>query len=97
MLPLGTNRCMCAGCGRYFGGLSGFDAHQTLGPDGRPICHDPATLTRKDGTSLGYIVNEAGYWVQPMPEGIVWTQGVGELREETTPQVSEAMKQEELL
>lgn len=97
MLPVGTNRCFCTGCGRYFGGLSGFGAHQTLGPDGRPICHDPATLTRKDGSSLGYILNDAGYWVQPMPEGIVWTQGVGELREETTPQVSEAMKQEALL
>ena len=78
MLPIGTNRCYCTGCGRYFGGVSAFDAHQTLGPDGRPICHDPASLTRKDGTSLGYIVNDKGFWGQPMPEGIVFSMGEGQ-------------------
>ena len=98
MLPVGTNRCLCAGCGRYFGGVSAFDAHQTLGPDGRPICHDPASLTRKDGTSLGYIVNDKGFWVQPMPDGIVFAaQGVDQNEAETADTASTPATQAVLL
>ena len=82
-LPFGTNRCMCTGCGRYFGGVSGFDAHQTLGDDGRPVCHDPATLTNSKGESLGYELSEAGYWTRPMPEGIEFTPRTGQNRTET--------------
>lgn len=78
MLPVGTNRCQCAGCGRYFGGVSGFDAHQTISPTGDAVCADPASLTNSKGESLGYVLTEAGYWIRPMPEGIVFTRGVAE-------------------
>jgi hypothetical protein len=80
MLSIGSHRCQCSGCGRYFGGVSAFDAHQTLGNDGRPVCHDPASLTNKKGESLGYVVDKLGYWGRPMPEGIVWSVRKGKLR-----------------
>lgn len=70
MLPVGSNRCKCVGCGRYFGGVSGFEAHQRVAKSGDVECRDPA--------EVGYVVNEAGYWVKPMPEGIVFRPQVGE-------------------
>lgn len=39
----------CTACHRTFTGPSAFDAHQTLTAAGT-VCHDPATLTREDGT-----------------------------------------------
>ena len=98
MLPIGTNRCRCTSCGRYFGGVAGFDAHQTLGDDGRPICHDPAGLTNTKGESLGYILSDAGYWTKPMPEGVVFTPRSGQNDEETVIQaVSPIARQGALL
>lgn len=98
MLPFGTNRCLCTGCGRYFGGVAGFDAHQTLGDDGRPICHDPAGLMTTKGESLGYMLSDAGYWTRPIPEGVVFTRGVAENDEETALQaVAPIVRQGSLL
>jgi hypothetical protein len=58
LLPPGSNRCLCDGCGRYFGGVRAFDRHQTARRDGTTICHDPAT--RK-------LVFDGRYWAQPRP------------------------------
>ena len=58
MLPVGTNRCKCTACGRYFGGVGGFAAHQRDDADGRTVCLDPA--------SLGMVAS-GGYWVRPTP------------------------------
>ena len=41
-LAVGSNRCLCRGCGRHFGGPSTFDRHQTLTDAGDAVCHDPA-------------------------------------------------------
>jgi len=84
MLPVGTNRCQCMVCGRYFGGVSGFDAHQTVGADGRPICHDPGGLTNKKGELLGYVLNKYGYWSMPMPEDAIAAFTSGQHEEECT-------------
>ena len=58
MLPPGTSRCKCTLCGRYFGGVGGFDLHQRDGEGGRTVCLDPATLG---------MVLSGGYWVRPTP------------------------------
>lgn len=63
-IAVGTNRCRCGGCGRHFGGVTGFDAHQTLTATGDVVCHDPATR--------GLVVIESGgfaWWSRPAPEG----------------------------
>ena len=56
-LPVGTNRCRCTACGRSFGGVGGFDAHQRL-HDGELTCLDPATLG---------MVERGGWWVRETP------------------------------
>jgi len=60
MLPLGTNRCKCVKCSRYFSTVSTFDKHQRTRADGRPECRDPETV--------GLVRSEAGYWQGPSPE-----------------------------
>ncbi len=65
-LAIGSPRCQCAGCGRYFLSSSAFDRHQTLGKDGRAICHDPATLRTKDkrtNTDRPAMVCKQGWWM----------------------------------
>lgn len=62
------------------------------------VCADCRSVFRPGIDGASFLICGRCYAdVQPMPEGIVWTQGVGELREEATLQVSEAMKQEALL
>lgn len=56
LLPIGSNRCRCAACGRYFGAPSSFDRHQSSGWDGRTICHDPAARG---------LVFDGRYWRSP--------------------------------
>ena len=69
MLPIGTNRCLCTGCGRYFTSVSGFDRHQTLRDDGSVECRDPATIVNKKTGERVMILNDGGYWQFPeMPE-----------------------------
>lgn len=65
-LPYGTNRCRCAGCGRYFGGADGFDRHRV-----NFRCLDPATM--------GLSLNMAGYWVRPAPRMAAVHGGRGKL------------------
>lgn len=54
-LPTGTNHCLCSACGRYFGGVNGFERHRV-----KFLCVDPATL--------GLVLNDRGYWVRPAPK-----------------------------
>lgn len=65
MLPVGTGRCKCCGCGRYFTSVSGFDRHQILRDDGSVICRDPATIVRRETGEPVLVLNEKGYWQYP--------------------------------
>lgn len=60
------NRCECAACGRFFGGLAIFDAHRSWHPDDaegetnrRRVCCDDEKLTKK-----GYQLRD-GIWRNP--------------------------------
>lgn len=50
-LPPGTNYCWCAECGRYFGGVTGFEQHRVAF-----ACTDPANFSLSQ--------NARGYWVR---------------------------------
>jgi len=65
MLPVGSNRCRCAGCGRYFTTVGNFDRHQKMRDDGTPECLDPS--------ERGLILNDGGYWQLPASEIPVFT------------------------
>lgn len=56
----------CASCKRVFGGLTGFDKHQSwyIGVYGtmQLACHDPATLKRKNGAYM-FKQDDQGRWV----------------------------------
>ena len=54
-LPPGTNHCLCSACGRYFGGVNGFERHRV-----KFQCVDPVTI--------GLELNPRGYWVRPAPK-----------------------------
>jgi hypothetical protein len=60
-LPVGTNYCLCRGCGEFFGGVRAFDRHRQ-GPANARNCADPASLTTKKGRPL-LSRNQRGYWV----------------------------------
>ena len=65
-LTVGTSRCRCAACGRSFGGVGGFDAHQRLTAGGGLRCLDPATV--------GLVISPDGWWARQAP---VLHNGVG--------------------
>lgn len=56
-LPYGTNFCLCAACGRYFGGVNGFERHRV-----NFQCVDAATI--------GLRLNR-GRWVRTPPKAPV--------------------------
>jgi hypothetical protein len=58
-LPIGSGRCLCSGCGRYFSSPSPFDRHQTTDKAGQTVCHDPADRG---------LVERGDYWGWPSPE-----------------------------
>lgn len=58
-LPPGTNRCRCAACGEYFGGVGTFDKHRVGHPAER------SCLGRVQMRERGLRINEKGYWVTP--------------------------------
>ena len=69
VLTPGTGRCRCAACGRFFGGVGGFDVHQRLtGARSASVlvCLDPATLG---------LVERGGWWVRAVP---AFANGVGQ-------------------
>jgi len=61
-LPFASNKCLCPACGRYFGGVYGFDLHRQ-GDGNARFCADPLSLTTKSGKSL-LKLNEKGYWIR---------------------------------
>ena len=61
-LPPGTNRCLCASCGAYFGGVSAFDMHR-VGPAADRSCLPPGAVRDKQERSLLWL-NKYGYWVR---------------------------------
>jgi hypothetical protein len=64
MLPIGSNRCQCTGCGRYFASVSGFDRHQRI-TDGVVECRDPGSIVNLKTGEHSLILNKAGYWQGP--------------------------------
>lgn len=57
----------CSACCETFEGLSLFDAHQRLTPDGRVICLDPASM--ESGKKPLRLID--GTWRGPeMPKGV---------------------------
>lgn len=52
-LPIGTARCQCSGCDRYFSSVGAFDKHR----------RDGACLSETEMTARGMLVNGRGYWV----------------------------------
>lgn len=55
----------CGGCHETFEGLSLFDAHQRSGPDGQPVCADPAGMEYPKGWVLR--LDEHGVWRTTKP------------------------------
>lgn len=53
MLPIGTARCQCSGCDRYFSSVGAFDKHRREG----------RCLSEAEMTERGMLVNARGYWV----------------------------------
>jgi hypothetical protein len=56
LLPVGSNRCLCRGCGRYFSSVSAFGKHQGSTRSGETICHDPAERG---------LIFDGRYWKRP--------------------------------
>lgn len=50
--------CLCRSCGRYFGGVEGFDRHRKDG-----ACLDPDTLVGRDGERL-FATDRRGVYVR---------------------------------
>lgn len=59
MLPIGTARCQCSGCGRYFSSVGAFDKHRREG----------ACLSETEMLGRGMVVNDRGYWVSEQWDG----------------------------
>ena len=59
MLPIGTNYCLCRGCGQYFGSVNAFDKHRS-GPATARFCLETAELDGK-----GWRKDKKGYWRTP--------------------------------
>lgn len=61
-LPIGTNRCLCSGCGQHFGGVYTFELHRTgTYPD--RSCLAPSAVSDRHGRPL-LRLNNLGYWVR---------------------------------
>ena len=60
-LPFGTNRCLCASCGCYFGGLRAFERHR-IGPASDRTCLDPCCVSDSQKRPLLQL-NKHRYWV----------------------------------
>jgi len=58
-LPLYSNFCKCAACGKYFGSVSGFDRHRRSKAEFR-ACQTKDALLAKN-----WFLDEKGYWRLP--------------------------------
>jgi len=68
-LPIGSARCQCSGCARYFSSVASFDAHRVGEGDARHCLTEAAMLARGMG------VNDKGYWVTKLWEGGAFPKG----------------------
>lgn len=57
-LPINNNRCLCASCKQYFGGVRTFEIHR-VGP-----ALDRACLGLAGMAERGLQLNAKGYWVR---------------------------------
>ena len=60
-LPLGTNRCLCASCGHYFGGVRAFELHR-VGPADDRSCLSPRRVSDRQKQPVLQL-NKHDYWV----------------------------------
>jgi hypothetical protein len=58
----GSRACLCRACGRYFGGVNGFDMHRV-----NFQCVDPETITSKKGVRKLFL-DSRGAWVSKGPK-----------------------------
>lgn len=55
-LRVGSNRCRCGACGRFFGSVTAFDRHQRLARG------DLRCLTDDEMRARGMVRGAAGWW-----------------------------------
>lgn len=55
-LPIGTNYCLCSGCGLYFKSVSAFEAHR-VGSGANRRCLGVTEMSER-----GFAPNAKGYW-----------------------------------
>lgn len=53
MLPFGTDKCLCRGCGEYFNSTAAFDKHRLSGK----------CLTPQEMLDKGMGQKDSGHWV----------------------------------
>ena len=59
-LPINTSRCLCSACGKYFGGVTAFDAHRVPGPARDRRCMGFAQMDER-----GFYLSSRSYWSLP--------------------------------
>ena len=60
-LPLYSNKCLCSACGKYFGGVTVFDAHRAgRTPTGRARDRSCRGFAQMD--QRGFYLSVKGYW-----------------------------------
>lgn len=64
ILNRGNKTGHCAKCCETFYGITAFDKHQRMNPDGSVTCLDPA--------SLGFVLQSDDHWHFPNPDGVKW-------------------------
>lgn len=67
---IGTNQCLCAGCGEAFNSVTAFDRHQRIGKGGRTVCVYPGDITDRDGNPRPMVKNARGWWVTELRESV---------------------------
>lgn len=66
-VPAVSRICHCAGCCHTFASLNGFEWHQKLFFPYGPVCLDPASVRRKDGSRVLF-QDSRGYWREHRPD-----------------------------
>lgn len=64
---IGQSACHCAACHETFGSISAFDWHQKMFPPYGPVCLDPESIHRRDGSQVLFR-DARGYWREHRPD-----------------------------
>jgi len=67
-LLIGSNKCLCSGCGQFFGGVRAFEIHRVMVGSTR----DRACLGLGSMAERGLRLNAKGYWVQEYSTKLSW-------------------------